>query len=176
MTTNELPAGVMVAPEKGIYRLVRDQVRLDKYTTPAGTTNRKVLGYLDTGSAVGGFFAACVPIAALLTLPVSAPLMGAAGVVGLASAGYAASRSGSKLFDRSQHEQSINVTDREARGHWLGVAGGTVGLAAAGATTVLTTATNAGQEVGAVSHLTPPPHAINNGIKMLNMYSHRSPN
>ncbi|XP_032574946.1 uncharacterized protein LOC6611134 isoform X1 [Drosophila sechellia] len=154
VTTNELPAGVMVAPERGIYRLVRDQVRLDKYTTPAGTTNRKVLGYLDTGSAIGGFFAACVPIAALLTLPVSAPLMGAAGVVGLASAGYAATRSGNKLVDRSQHEQSINVTDRDARGHWLGVAGGTVGLAAAGATTVLTTATNAGREVGAITQLT----------------------
>ncbi|XP_039487580.1 uncharacterized protein LOC120449263 [Drosophila santomea] len=152
--TNELPAGVMVAPERGIYRLVRDQVRLDKYQTPAGTTNRRVLGYLDTGSAVGGFFAACVPIAALLTLPVSGPVMAVAGAVGLASAGYATTRSASRLVDRSQHEQSINVTDREARGHWLGVTAGAVGLGAAGATTALTTATNAGREVGAITQLT----------------------
>ncbi|EDW50827.1 GM13765 [Drosophila sechellia] len=62
VTTNELPAGVMVAPERGIYRLVRDQVRLDKYTTPAGTTNRKVLGYLDTGSAIGGFLLPVCPL------------------------------------------------------------------------------------------------------------------
>jgi len=77
--------------------------------------------------------------------------MAVAGVVGLASAGYATARSGAKLVDRSQHEQSINVTNREARGHWLGVAAGTVGLGAAGATTALTAATNAGREVGAVS-------------------------
>ncbi|XP_026832927.1 uncharacterized protein LOC6544430 [Drosophila erecta] len=151
---NELPAGVMVAPEKGVYRLVRDQVRLDKYITPAGTTTSMVLGYMDTGSAIGGLGAACVPIAALLTLPVSAPVMAIAGVVGLVSAGYATTRSGSRLVDRSQHEQSINVTNREARGHWLGVASGTVGLGAAGATTVLTTATNAGREVGAITQLT----------------------
>ncbi|XP_052845411.1 uncharacterized protein LOC128258064 [Drosophila gunungcola] len=154
VATNELPAGVMVAPEKGIYRLVNDHVRLDKYETPAGSTNSKVLGVLDTGSAVGGFLAACVPVAALLTLPVSGPVMAAAGVVGLASAGYATARSSVRLVDRSQHEQSINVTDREARGHWLGVVAGAVGLGAAGATTALTAATNAGREVGAITQLT----------------------
>ncbi|XP_037721598.1 uncharacterized protein LOC119554669 [Drosophila subpulchrella] len=154
VATNELPEGVMVAPEKGVYRLGNHGVRLDKYVTPAGSPNTKVLGYLDTGSAIGGFAAACVPLAALLTLPVSAPLMAVAGVVGLASAGYATARSGARLVDRSQHEQSINVTNREARGHWMGVAAGTVGLGAAGATTALTAATNAGREVGAITQLT----------------------
>ncbi|XP_001353228.3 uncharacterized protein pst [Drosophila pseudoobscura] len=154
VATNELPAGVMVAPERGIYKMVNGQVRLDKYTTPAGTTNRKVLGYLDTGSAIGGFAAACVPVAALLTLPVSAPLMAAAGAVGLATAGYATARSSVKLVDRSQHEQSISVTDREARGHWLGVIAGAVGLGAAGATSVMSAATAAGQEVGAITQMT----------------------
>ncbi|XP_022229538.2 uncharacterized protein LOC111078908 [Drosophila obscura] len=152
--TNELPAGVMIAPERGIYKMVNGRVSLDKYTTPAGTTNRKVLGYLDTGSAIGGFAAACIPVAALLTLPVSAPLMAAAGAVGLATAGYATARSSVKLMDRSQHEQSINVSDREARGHWLGVIAGAVGLGAAGATSVMSAATAAGQEVGAITQLT----------------------
>uniref|UniRef100_A0A6P4FFN4 Uncharacterized protein LOC108048292 n=1 Tax=Drosophila rhopaloa TaxID=1041015 RepID=A0A6P4FFN4_DRORH len=154
VATNELPAGVMVAPERGIYRMVKDQVRLEKYVTPAGTTSSQVLGYMDTGAAVGGFAAAAVPIAALLTLPVSGPLMAVAGVVGLASAGYATARSSVRLVDRSQHEQSINVTDREARGHWLGVVAGAVGLGAAGATTALTAATSAGREVGAITQLT----------------------
>uniref|UniRef100_A0A6P4F5J1 Uncharacterized protein LOC108048279 n=1 Tax=Drosophila rhopaloa TaxID=1041015 RepID=A0A6P4F5J1_DRORH len=154
VATNKLPAGVMVAPERGIYRMVKDQVRLEKYVTPAGTTSSQVLGYMDTGAAVGGFAAAAVPIAALLTLPVSGPLMAVAGVVGLASAGYATARSSVKLVDRSQHEQSINVTDREARGHWLGVVAGAVGLGAAGATSALTAATNAGREVGAITQLT----------------------
>ncbi|XP_017035114.1 uncharacterized protein pst [Drosophila kikkawai] len=154
VASNELPAGVMVAPERGIYRVVRDQVRLDKYVTPAGSTNRKVLGYLDTGSAVGGFAAACIPIAGLLTLPVSAPAMAIAGVMGLACAGYATARSGARLVDRSQHEQSISVADREARGHWLGVVAGGVGVAAAGATQAVSAATNAGREVGAIAQMT----------------------
>ncbi|KAH8378673.1 hypothetical protein KR009_000650, partial [Drosophila setifemur] len=154
VANNELPEGIMVAPERGLYRLVKDHVRLDKYVTPAGSSNKKVLGYLDTGSALGGFVAACVPIAALCTLPVSGPVMAVAGAVGLASAGYATARSGSRLVDRSQHEQSINVTDREARGHWLGVIAGAVGLGAAGATQALTVATNAGREVGAITQLT----------------------
>ncbi|XP_052845412.1 uncharacterized protein LOC128258066 [Drosophila gunungcola] len=154
VATNELPAGVMVAPEKGIYRLVNDHVCLDKYVTPAGSTEKKVLRYLDTGSVVGSLAAASVPLAALLTLPVSVPVMAAAGVVGLASAGYATARSSIRLVDRSQHEQSINVTDRVARGHWLGVIAGAVGLGAAGATTALTAATNAGREVGAITQLT----------------------
>lgn len=148
---NELPAGIMVAPERGVYRLVKDHVRLDKYVTPAGSDGRKVLGYLDVGSAVGGFAAAGVSIAALCTLPVSAPLLAGAGVVGLASAGYGTARSAGKLVDRSQHEQSINVTDREARSHWLGTIAGVIGLGAAGATQAVTVATNAGREVGAVS-------------------------
>ncbi|SPP76871.1 uncharacterized protein LOC117580214 [Drosophila guanche] len=154
VATNELPDGVMVAPERGIYKIVHGQVRLDKYTTPAGSTKKKVLGYLDTGSAIGGFAAACIPVAAFLTLPVSAPLMAAAGAVGLATAGYATARSSAKLVDRSQHEQSINVTDREARGHWLGVIAGTVGLGAAGATSAMSAATAAGKEVGAITQLT----------------------
>ncbi|BFF97402.1 uncharacterized protein DMAD_05828 [Drosophila madeirensis] len=154
VATNELPDGVMVAPERGIYKIVHGQVRLDKYTTPAASTNKKVLGYLDTGSAIGGFAAACIPVAAFLTLPVSAPLMAAAGAVGLATAGYATARSSAKLVDRSQHEQSINVTDREARGHWLGVIGGAVGLGAAGATSAMSAATAAGKEVGAITQLT----------------------
>lgn len=154
VATNELPAGIMVAPERGIYRLVKDHVRLDKYVTPAGSDSRKVLGFLDVGSAVGGFAAAGVSIAALCTLPVSAPLLAGAGVVGLASAGYGTARSAAKLVDRSQHEQSINVTDREARSHWLGTIAGVIGLGAAGATQAVTVATNAGREVGAITQLT----------------------
>ncbi|XP_020816405.1 uncharacterized protein LOC110190346 [Drosophila serrata] len=154
VANNELPAGIMVAPERGIYRVVSEQVRLDKYVTPAGSTNRRVLGYLDTGSAVGGFAAACIPIAGLLTLPVSGPAMAIAGVVGLASAGYATARSSAMLVDRNRHEQSISVTDRQARGHWLGVIAGAVGLGAAGATQAVSAATNAGREVGAIAQMT----------------------
>ncbi|EDW79328.2 uncharacterized protein Dwil_GK25321 [Drosophila willistoni] len=155
VSDNVLPAGVMVAPHRGIYRLVENvQLRLDKYLTPAASGTKKAIGVLDTTSAIGGITASCVPIAALLSVPVAAPVFAVAGVVGLLSAGYATIRSGSQLVDRSQHEQSINVTEREPRGHWLGVVAGAVGLGAAGASTAIVSATTAGKEVGAIAQLT----------------------
>ncbi|ALC43551.1 CG7730 [Drosophila busckii] len=149
---NELPAGIMVAPRRGVYTLVQQKVMLENWQTPAGSTLHKALGHADKGAAFAGFGAALVPLAALIA-PVAAPLMAGAAVVGLASAGYATLRSGSQLIDRSRHEQSINVTDRAARGQWIGVVAGGVGLGAAGATSVMTAATSAGREVSAITQM-----------------------
>lgn len=154
LTENELPEGIMVAPRRGVYNLtMRGRVILESYQTPAGSPKRKVLGVLDMTTAVGGMAAACVPLAGL-AFTVAAPVMLVAGAVGLASAGYATARSGAQLVDRGLHEQSINVTDRTARNHWLGAIAGVVGLGAAGATSALTAATSAGREVGAITQLT----------------------
>ncbi|KAM8710835.1 hypothetical protein ACLKA7_017462 [Drosophila subpalustris] len=154
LAENELPEGIMVSPRRGVYNFNRRKdVILESWQTPAATPTRKVLGALDTTTAVAGLTAACVPIAAL-AVTVAAPVMLFAGAVGLASAGYATARSGAQLVDRSLHEQTISVTDRTARNHWLGVLAGTVGLGAAGATSALTAATNAGREVGAITQLT----------------------
>ncbi|XP_064541431.1 uncharacterized protein pst isoform X2 [Drosophila montana] len=154
VANNELPAGIMVAPARGVYNLVGNVVKLEAWITPAASPRRKVLGVLDMTTAIGGLGAACVPIAAVLTLPVAAPVMAVAGAVGLGCAGYATARSGAQLADRSIHEQSISVTDRTARNHWLGVIAGAVGLGAAGATSAMTAATSAGREVGAITQMT----------------------
>ncbi|XP_034483888.1 uncharacterized protein LOC117789014 [Drosophila innubila] len=155
VTENELPEGIMVTPRRGVYNLTaRGDVLLESWQTPAGSPRKKVLGALDTTSAVGGFAAAGLGIAGIAGFTIAAPVMLVAGAVGLASAGYATARSGAQLVDRSAHEQSINVTDRTARSHWLGVIAGAVGLGAAGATSALTAATNAGREVSAITQLT----------------------
>ncbi|XP_062129833.1 uncharacterized protein LOC133841408 [Drosophila sulfurigaster albostrigata] len=154
VTSNQLPEGIMVTPPRGVYNLtLRGEVILQSMPTPASSTGSKVLGALDITSAVGGLGAAAVPIAGL-AFTVAAPVMLVAGAVGLAAAGYSTARAGAQLVDRSQHEQSINVTDRTARGHWLSVVAGAVGLGAAGATSAVTMATNAGREVGAIAQLT----------------------
>ncbi|XP_034101750.1 uncharacterized protein LOC117566366 [Drosophila albomicans] len=154
VTSNQLPEGIMVTPPRGVYNLtLRGDVILQSMPTPASSTESKVLGALDITLAVGGLGAAAVPIAGL-AFTVAAPVMLVAGAVGLAAAGYSTARAGAQLVDRSQHEQSINVTDRTARGQWLSVVAGAVGLGAAGATSAVTVATDAGREVGAIAQLT----------------------
>lgn len=142
---NILPAGTMVAPRKGVYNFNRNnEVILDIYCTPNGTTGAKVMSAAQTGSAVVGIGAACVPIAAL-ALPVAAPVMAAAGIIGLGVGAFTSITSALNLTDRKKHEQSISITDSQARASYLGVAGGIVGMAAAGATKIMTSMAAAGE-------------------------------
>lgn len=67
-----------------------------------------------------------------------------AGISGLWSVG----RSAQQLADRGQHGESINVTDRAALGAWIGIAGGTLGMAATGGTMLLARAVRTGTTVG----------------------------
>ncbi|EDV43380.1 uncharacterized protein Dana_GF18460 [Drosophila ananassae] len=155
VATNKLPPGTMVAPKSGIYKLVEGEVSLEKFVTPAGSAGRKALHVLDTSVAIGGFASAGVSIvAATCVFPFAAPLMGIAGLVGLGTATYATTRSSIRLADRSKHEQSIKLTDREARGHWLNTMAGVVGIGAAGVTKAVGLATIAGKEVGKVAQMT----------------------
>ncbi|XP_030239496.1 uncharacterized protein LOC115562330 [Drosophila navojoa] len=151
---NELPKGIMVAPRRGVYNLINNVVQLETWLTPVSTTRRQVLNAMDTTTAVTGLAAASVPLLGLLAVPIAGPVMAAAGLAAMVCGGYGLGRSASQLVDRGTHEQSISITNRTARNHWLGVGGGTVALGAAGATTLLTAATNAGREVGAITQLT----------------------
>lgn len=151
MATNKLPPGTMVAPKSGVYKLVAGEVSLDKFKTPAGSVGRKALHFLDTSFAIGGFASAGTSIvAATCAVPLAAPLMVIAGIVSLGTATYATTRSSVRLADRSKHEQSINLTDRVARGHWLNTAAGVLGIGAAGVTKAVGLATIAGKGVGKV--------------------------
>ncbi|EDV95887.1 uncharacterized protein LOC6558374 [Drosophila grimshawi] len=139
---NTLPRGTMVAPSQGIYTFTKDQdhgVHLMLSATPASRVNRQILNAGDSIATVGGL-AATVPIAAALAFPVAAPILLTATLVGVSSAAYSTVRSVGRLFDRRQHKQSISLVDNEARNSWLNVAGGVVGLGAAGATTAMTVA------------------------------------
>lgn len=86
-------------------------------------------------------------MAALFTT-VAAPVM-AATTVGAAVTGvYGAGRNIAALVDRGQHQQSVNVTDAEARSCWLSLAGNVLGVSSGQALRFLTNATKNGQVVG----------------------------
>jgi len=88
-----------------------------------------------------------VGVAALVTT-VAAPVM-AATTVGAAVTGvYGAGRNIAALVDRGQHQQSVNVTNAEARNCWLSLAGNVLGASSTQAVRLLTKATQNGQVVG----------------------------
>uniref|UniRef100_A0A1A9ZJM6 DUF4781 domain-containing protein n=1 Tax=Glossina pallidipes TaxID=7398 RepID=A0A1A9ZJM6_GLOPL len=141
---NVLPPGFMVAPPCGIYNFQNDQVVLANYITPNGTPEAKFLRKTQSRLSVVGFGAACVPIAATL-LPIAAPIAAASSIVAVATGTISAIFSAKNLKDRSDHQQSIDITDRDARGSWLGVAGGVVGTTSLGATKYMTRMATAGK-------------------------------
>ncbi|XP_075145965.1 uncharacterized protein LOC142220623 [Haematobia irritans] len=143
---NLLPGGIMVAPRKGIYNFDKDnKVILDVYRTPNGTEGAQLLNAAQSGSAILGLGSACIPLAAALSVPVAAPVMAAAGVVALGVGAFTSITSALNLIDRSKHEQSVAINDRQARASYLGVAGGVLGVASAGATRAMTSMAAAGK-------------------------------
>lgn len=56
-------------------------------------------------------------------------------------------------MDRSKHEQTINVTDNEARSHWFGLVAGAVGLGAGAATKGLASAASRGSSIPKVTEV-----------------------
>ena len=88
-----------------------------------------------------------VALTALVTT-VAAPLMVASTIGAVATGVYGTGRNIAALVDRGQHQQSVNVTDGEARNCWLSLAGNVLGVSSGQALRFLTKATQNGQVVG----------------------------
>ncbi|XP_017146002.2 uncharacterized protein LOC108158277 [Drosophila miranda] len=145
---NTLPKGKMIAPSRGIYTFTNDEdagVQLMVYPTPASGAWHRILNIGDKVATVGSLVAS-VPLAAALAVPVG-PIILAATAAGVATAAYSTLRSAHRLYDRVRHGQSTSITNSEARGQWLGVAGGVVGLGATGAIRLMSRVAAAGTEV-----------------------------
>uniref|UniRef100_A0A1B0C8P3 DUF4781 domain-containing protein n=1 Tax=Lutzomyia longipalpis TaxID=7200 RepID=A0A1B0C8P3_LUTLO len=137
---NILPAGIVVAPAKGIFvgkKTEREEwaVKLEEFLSPAAQPEAKAAAATDKVSAGVGLASSAILIGAMVPVvaPIALPLAGAAVVGGVVSSGWSILRSSLNLADRSKHEQSIDLSDAEARGSWLGVAGGSLGLASGAA-------------------------------------------
>ncbi|KAL9873398.1 uncharacterized protein ACN2A1_014480 isoform 1-T2 [Glossina fuscipes fuscipes] len=141
---NILPPGLMVVPNHGVYKLENDQVVLASYTTPNGKPGAVLLQKAQKSASLAGMGAACVPLAAM-AFPVVAPVAAGAACVSVATGIMSGVLSAKNLVDRSNHEQSIQITDRDACGSWLGVASGVVGPTSLGATKYMTRMATAGK-------------------------------
>lgn len=148
---NILPEGVLIAPRNGIYNIDSDgNVRLENVLSPASTAESKLLNATDTGASILGLAASVAPVASLFT-PVGPIVLAASLIAGAGVGAWSIGRSAYNLVDRSGHEQSINVTNREARASWLGVGAGAIGLGASGATTALAKSSAAGRNISKIA-------------------------
>ena len=86
--------------------------------------------------------------AAALVTTVAAPVMAASAAGAAVTGVYGAGRSIAALVDRGQHQQSINVTDAQARNCWLSLGGNVLGVASGQALRFVTKAAQNGQVVG----------------------------
>lgn len=147
---NQYDKCVIVAPHMGIYNTDDEgKVLLDTFVASCLLLGNQVVKYTDIGTSVTSLVATgVVASTALIALPAVA-VAGAVGT-GIGCAAYAISRGIGKLMDRSSHEQSIALNEKESRGIWLGVAGGVVGVAAGAATKGLEFAARNGQAINTV--------------------------
>lgn len=147
---NQYEKCVIVAPHMGIYNTDdEDKVLLDTFMASCLLLGNKVVKYTDIGTTVTGLVATGV---VATTAVVALPALAVAGAVGtgFGCAAYAIGRGIGKLMDRSSHEQSITLQEKESRGIWLGIAGGVVGVAAGAATKGVEFAARNGQAINTV--------------------------
>lgn len=126
---NQLPAGKMTYPLNGhLTEASNGRVRFESSNTPnvVDTNWERIRPYLDGAAMVGGIIIAGFVIA------------GSGGtaliVGGVAVGAYGAGRSGSTLYDRYSHGQTLSLTDPQARSEWIGLGTNIIGIAALGAT------------------------------------------
>ncbi|KAL9873419.1 uncharacterized protein ACN2A1_014497 isoform 1-T2 [Glossina fuscipes fuscipes] len=138
---NVLPPGIMVAPNRGVYNFENDEVVLRSYTTPNGKS--KVMLW-DTVQKATTIATSCVSLA-VSVLPISPPIVTAVNCFAYTMGTTSVFLSATNLVDRSNHEQSIDIIDRDARSSWLSVASGVVGITSLEATKCMTNMATAGK-------------------------------
>ncbi|XP_011647532.1 uncharacterized protein LOC105433789 [Pogonomyrmex barbatus] len=158
---NNLPKCTMVLPKDGFYQANPDYPVTEDYSTvwldiidsPACSLATKICNGIDIASSIVGLGTAGLSVAALFT-----PLAPVVAVTGLAAAGvsglWAAARSTQQLVKRSQHEESIHLLDKEAFGHYLGIAGTAFGLGAIGGSVIISHAVARGITINSIARIT----------------------
>uniref|UniRef100_A0A1B0AVE1 DUF4781 domain-containing protein n=1 Tax=Glossina palpalis gambiensis TaxID=67801 RepID=A0A1B0AVE1_9MUSC len=138
---NVLPPGIMVAPNRGVYNFENDEVVLRSYTTPNGKSQVMLWDRVQTITTIA---TSCVSLAALV-LPIPPPIVTAVNRFAYTMGTTSVFLSAKNLIDRSNHEQSIDIIDRDARRSWLGIASGVVEITSIEATKCMTNMATAGK-------------------------------
>ncbi|XP_055840813.1 uncharacterized protein LOC129908382 isoform X2 [Episyrphus balteatus] len=143
---NLLPEGVALAPSNGCYSYENGKLCVESWPTPSSKPRSKLVDITDVAANVGAFTAAGITIAAL-ALPVAAPLMALSGFVGISTGIYTTVRSGWQLQDRSNHGQTIALTDSQSRGCWLGLTTGALAVSSSVTNKLIQNLATAGRDV-----------------------------
>uniref|UniRef100_A0A914P7K2 ZZ-type domain-containing protein n=1 Tax=Panagrolaimus davidi TaxID=227884 RepID=A0A914P7K2_9BILA len=155
---NKIPEATMCYPMDGWYSPDTNGYCLLEFTHSANCdTERKIVETCDKVADVGG--AVCVALS-IVTLPFC-PAVSTALMVPAAAAGiYDAGRSSYKLYDRYEHDETVNpLKSAEAAGCWLSLAGTVFAAGSYIGAKHLISAEKAGRHVGKaailirVSHL-----------------------
>ncbi|XP_029038418.1 uncharacterized protein LOC114873850 [Osmia bicornis bicornis] len=156
---NTLPPCTMVIPMHGYYQPDPSYEITEEYSTvwlevlesPECSTTSSILNAIDTTSNVVGVVSLGLGIASMFT-PLAPVTLGAVVTAGVTGA-WTAGRSVHNLVDRSNHMESISVTDRDALCSWLAISGSVVGLAASTGTILLTKAAQNGSNISNIVKL-----------------------
>ena len=148
-SSNQLPPGKMTYPAGGQLG-APGATRLETADTP--TSNDTWKHVADGAALVGGIVASGVILVGSGGL--ATPLVvGAWGVAG-ASAVWTGARAAGTLMDRSAHDQTLSVTDPDARAAWLSLAGSVLTVGGMGAGTAASAASRlASGEAGVASRV-----------------------
>jgi len=124
----KLPACTYCAPKDGVYKAnSENEVELSFHESVACSFGSHAVDVLDGTSRVLSVGATAVGIASLFT-PIAGPILHATALTANTAGAYGTGRSIYELTDRSRHNQSVSLADREARGHWLSIVGNSLSL------------------------------------------------
>nr|XP_034837770.1 uncharacterized protein LOC117994001 [Maniola hyperantus] len=130
LSNNTLQKCIYCYPTRGLYEYNKDnEVCVSFGTSPACNFISRVFSIFDTAATYVTYTATGVGVAALCTVPIAGPILAATAVAGVTTGAYGVTRSSYALYDRASHNQSIALTDAEARGCWLSIVGSSLGFA-----------------------------------------------
>ncbi|KYM79850.1 hypothetical protein ALC53_09772 [Atta colombica] len=151
---NKLPECTMVLPKHGFYESDPAYCPTEDYSTvwleilesPSCKWNVKFCKGMDVASTVVGFGTIGLSIAALFT-PVG-PAVAISGIAAAtATSAWSFGRNTQQLIDRSNHEESIHVLDKEAFTHYLSMTSTAFGLGAMGGSAIISNVAARGMRV-----------------------------
>lgn len=136
---NKLPPGQMTYPVDG-HLSADGTTRLETANTPEVSDSfwEHVGDVADVAALVGGVVASGVIIFA--SGGTATPLVAGAWTVAIGSAAYTGVRAAGDLIDRANHDQSLALTDPDARAAWVSLAASGLTVAGAGAIRIAGTA------------------------------------
>ncbi|XP_058797829.1 uncharacterized protein LOC131668031 isoform X2 [Phymastichus coffea] len=115
--------------------------------------SNQIINAIDHASTLVNIGSVGIAVAATVN-PITTPIAVAGCVGGTLSGLWGGSRAVKELVDRSNHGQSISITNKQAMPVWLRVVGNTLGIAASSGSTLLSKAIHTGTSISKGAQIT----------------------